>query len=176
MGREINRDSILGLPVICEQTGKRLGIAEDIQYDPGDKRIKGIIVAGTGYRSKTFSVDFDKIQAFGEVAIIVGDDCEKEINKKDQEDIVGRTIIRDDGQELGTISNVIFNPEDGHIEGYEISKGIIDDLMAGRSILSGDFQPHLGGDVIVIPAEQNIELKSNNRGILNILSDSNEFF
>ncbi len=91
---------------------------------------------------------------------------------KEDNNIVGKTIIKDNGQELGTISNVIFNPEDGYIEGYEISKGILDDLVAGRSILTGDFQPQLGEDVIVIPEEDNIELKSNNKGILNLLSDS----
>lgn len=174
MGRTMNRDAIIGLPVICQQTGKRLGLVEDILYEPEDMQIKGIIVASMGYRSKMFSIDFDKIQAFGEVSVMVGDDCEEKTNYKGQKYPVGRTIIRDDGQELGSISNVIFNPDDGHIEGYEISKGVIDDLVVGRSILSGDFMPHLDKDMIVIPAEQNIELKPNNRGILNILSDSRD--
>jgi len=173
LGRAVNRDSVIGLPVICEQTGKRLGVVEDIQYDANNKRIKGIIVSSTGYRTKNFFIDFNDIHAFGEMAIITKEDCQKKIHKEGKNNIVGKTIIKDDGQELGTISNIIFNPDDGHVEGYEISKGILDDLVAGRSILSGDFQPQMGGDVIVIPVEENIELKSNNRGILNILSDSN---
>jgi len=173
LGRVVNSDSIIGLPVICEQTGKRLGIVEDIQYDPHNKRIKGLIVVSNSYRSRNFFIDFDDIHAFGEMAIITKKDCQKKIQKEENNNIVGKTIIKDNGQELGTISNIIFNADDGHIEGYEISKGILDDLVAGRSILSGNFQPQLGGDVIVIPVEENIELKSNNRGILNILSESN---
>jgi len=172
LGKFVKRDSIIGFPVICEQTGKKLGIVEDILYDPSSKRIKGIIVAGTGYISKNFFIDFDDINAFGEAVIIVSNGCQRRLVIKENNNIVGKTIIKDNGQELGTISNVIFNPEDGYIEGYEISKGILDDLVAGRSILTGDFQPQLGEDVIVIPEEDNIELKSNNKGILNLLSDS----
>ena len=176
MGRIINRDGILGLPVICREDGNRLGIVEDIQYDLGDSKVEGLIVAASGFSSRFLLVDFNKIQAFGHAAIIVGKDSTREINKKTEDSIIGRTIIRGDGQELGRISDIIFNLENGQIEGYEISKGVIDDLISGRNILSGNFRPHIGGDVIVVPSEQKIDLKSNNRGILNILSDSNRYF
>lgn len=79
--------------------------------------------------------------------------------------------MMDDGRELGIISDVFFDPDDGEITGYEISKGIIDDLFAGRDILSGNFSPYAGGDVLVIPMGEEIEMKPNNGGIRKILSD-----
>lgn len=171
MGNTINRDMILGLPVICQETGKSLGLVEDIEYGEDHGRIKGIIVAGMGYKPKIFSIAFDEILAFGQSAVMVRSDCERSAEKKDQGHLIGRSVIGKGGQEVGTISDIIFDPNSGQIEGYEISKGIIDDLVAGRNILSGDFLPYSGEDVVVIPMEGNMELKPNNRGILNILWD-----
>ncbi len=176
MGKAIDRDSILGLPVICERTGKKIGLAEDVQCDPVDRKIEGIIVVSTGYRTKTFLVDFKDIVSIGEVIVVAGYDCAKEINKKDLDGIVGRTVIGDDGQELGMVSNIIFNTDGGHIEGYELSKGVLDDLVVGRNILTGNFKPYLYEDAIVIPGGYSYDLKSNNRGIINILSDSKESY
>ncbi|MGI5851687.1 MAG: PRC-barrel domain-containing protein [Caldicoprobacterales bacterium] len=85
--------------------------------------------------------------------------------------MIGKTVMMADGQELGTISDVIFNPENGEIMGYEISKGIIDDLLTGRNILSGHFSPYSGNDVIVVPISEEIQVKPNNGGIINKLSD-----
>lgn len=172
MGKVINRNMILGLPVICQKTGKRLGIVENVQHDSDWGRITGIIVTGIGYESKNFAINLDRIQAIGHEAIMVRDDCIGDMEKRGQNHIIGKSVIGNHGQELGSISDIIFDSKNGQIEGYEISKGIIDDLIVGRNILSGDFLPYSDGDVVVIPMEGNIELKSNKRGIVNILLDS----
>ncbi|HZJ82240.1 MAG TPA: PRC-barrel domain-containing protein [Clostridia bacterium] len=171
MGKSINRGAILGLPIICESTGKKMGIVLDILFEAQDTKIQGILGSGIGYWATDLFVPFDKIKAFGKVAIIVGGDSVRGIPTRKSNHLVGRTIISDDGQELGEIRNVIFNSEDGEIEGFEISRGLVDDLLGGRNILPSNYIPHTDGDVIVIPTEQSMDIKSNNRGIINILSN-----
>src|SRR5690554_6331561 len=141
MGRIINRNAIIGLPIICEETGSRLGIVEDVKCNLGLQKINSIIVVNMGYRTRFFNVDLDKIDLLNGVIITTKKDYLGNIDEPGKSNIIGKSVVDGTGQELGTLSNIIFNYDDGQVEGYEISRGIIDDLISGRSIMSADFDP-----------------------------------
>lgn len=94
-------------------------------------------------------------------------------DKKMGNNPIGKTLVDSHGEELGIVSDVIFDEKDGEIEGLEISKGLIDDLFMGRQILSGYIPPASKENVLLIPSSDHMELKTNNGGILKLISKSN---
>lgn len=86
--------------------------------------------------------------------------------------MVGYQLVRGDGQELGQISDIILNPNDGTIEGYEVSKGIIEDIIEGRSILPYDASNSVSDDAVIVSIEQTDQIQPYNKGIRNILDEN----
>lgn len=171
MNTPLSRETLRGLPVLCQKTQKKIGIVEDVIYIPGGDKVEGIIVVDHKLISKRFFIALEKILAFGQMAVIVEDGNQREVQWGDSASVLGRTIIRDDGKELGIISDIVFDPIDGQVEGYEISRGVVDDLISGRNILPYDSFPDSQGEVVIISAEQSADIKPGNRGIKNILSN-----
>ena len=83
---------------------------------------------------------------------------------------MGYQLVSGDGQEIGQISDIILNPNDGTVEGYEVSKGIIEDIVDGRSILPYDISNSVTDDAVIVSIEQTNQMKSYNKGIKSMLS------
>lgn len=174
LGKIIDRDAILGLPIIYGPTGKRMGTVEGVRHRPHAENVEGIILSRMGIKTKYYFLGFNRINSFGESSIIIDEDLMEEIKGLAEDNTLGKTIILKDGRELGIISDIIFDSGDGRIEGFEISKGFMDDLIGGRSMLLGKPSWALNQDNYIIPDEADIEIKSGNGGILNILSKLKE--
>ena len=67
------------------------------------------------------------------------------------------------------ISDIIFDPLTGRIQGLELSEGIIGDLISGRQILPFELSESINGDTLIISMEQAQNITPINRGIKNIL-------
>jgi len=165
----LNSQSVKGMPVICGGNGERIGAVSEVRYTPGRKKIDGILIQDHKRLSNSIYIPLNKIIIFGEAAVIVKEDylCERKEPEKPSQ-IFGITVMDLDGREIGTISDIVFDSEEGTVVGYEISKGFIDDLMNGRNLLTGDSIYHLNGDVLVISGEESDNIKSNNGGLKNI--------
>lgn len=165
----LNSQSIKGMPVICGANGERIGTVSEVWYISGRKKIDGILVQDHRRLSGSIYIPLDKIITFGKAAVIVQEDYlsdRKAVEKPSP--ILGITVMGIDGCEIGTISDIVFDSEEGTVVGYEISKGFIDDLVDGRKLLPQDPMYRLNGDVLVISAEQSDDIISNNGGLKNI--------
>ncbi len=83
--------------------------------------------------------------------------------------ILGRQLLTGNGQELGTISDIILDPNDGKIEGFEISRGFIDDLLEGRYVLPYDASNSVMENAVIVSMEQIQHIKAYNKGIKSLL-------
>ena len=175
MGKVVSRQRITGLSVICEPTSEILGIINDVEYDPEDNKINGIIAIGIR-NNKVFSIPLDYVLDFSESKVTVRSNLTKHPKSEAQSSFMDKKVVWGDNIELGFISNIIFDPESGQIKEYEVSQGIIDDFIMGRKLLAGHFRLNPADEVVKISSDQNIELKSNNKGILNILSGNDRLY
>lgn len=175
----MKRGSLIGLPVISGKTGNKLGVVADIIFKPGQEKIEGIVISGGGWSIWKKYVPLTKIRNIGQYAIIIE---ENNVNSDENIDVpvktrgqygnqlLGYQIIRGDGQELGHISDIILDPNDGTVEGFEVSKGLIDDLMEGRYVLPYDISNTVNQDSIIVSTEQADQLKSYDKGIKNLFN------
>lgn len=167
----IKRESILGLPVIDVKTGEKLGVVKDVYIKDHSTYLQGFYVTGKGWGNKTIDISFDNATV-GYDAIIAEGEFSKsnlgEIQSGAVEKLLKKRVVREDGVELGVISDIILDPLTGRIEGLELSESVIGDLISGRQMLPYEPYESMEGDTLVITMEQAESISSGNRGIKNI--------
>ena len=155
-GREI-----ISLPVIALNSGKQLGEVKDLIYDFGENRVVGYLVENGGWlrNSKGFLYD-DVFRRENEGLIIADESVIKPIKSipalkktvSEKRDIRGLRVEYEDGRSIGVIQDLILDENTGEITGYEISDGVIEDLLKGRfSIPNTDVS--IGPDRIIASSE-----------------------
>src|SRR5690606_483497 len=63
--------------------------------------------------------------------------------------LCGRRIIGEDGREIGTIGDVVVTDEPKAVWGFEVSDGILMDLLDGRSVIEAR-GAQLYGDAVML--------------------------
>ncbi|CEO90006.1 PRC-barrel domain-containing protein [Syntrophaceticus schinkii] len=161
-GREI-----IGLPVVSLDTGDEIGVVDDILWSHRDMRICCLVVGD-------HCLPFAEISSIGTDAITVSgrevlqeDDvslCEmREAFPLPKEDsgipsetrepspclrsvnqTGGELVLSQDGNNLGTLKDVIFDADEGKLLGYELSTGVVggsslrqNDYFAGNGFILG---------------------------------------
>lgn len=168
----IKRQSIIGLPVIEGSTGKRIGVVKELYANGQSARLAGFYVIDKGRGKKTIGIPFDDVTIGSDAIITDGklrpENKSSELNGGELEKLLGKKVVREDGMELGYISDIILDPLTGRIEGLELSESVLGDLVSGRRILPYEPHEYTNGDILVITMEQAESIISNNRGIKNI--------
>lgn len=170
----IKRQSIIGLPVIEESTGKKLGIVQDIYTSNHNTQLEGILISTKGWGGKTVGIPFEGITIGYDAVITEGGlkSSSQQVlgNKSELKRLLNKKVVREDGKELGVISDIILDPLSGRITGLELSESVIGDLISGRQILPYEPHEYVEGDMLVITHDQADSIAPTNKGIKNIIS------
>lgn len=130
-GREI-----IGLPVIGLPSGKEIGVVDDIIWSHQEQKITHLVVAGKGVFNRCRYISFEEIKSIGDDAVTVDEEIWKEsplsIDGKRVSQIAGDLVLTEDGQNIGTLEDLFFNGATGKLLGYEVSTGLVGDLLSGR--------------------------------------------
>ncbi len=139
-GREI-----IGLPVVCLDSGKEVGIVRDLVWDPGARRVTHLLVEEKSFFPRAKYLDFREVCAIGEDAVTIPAAFllkEEAPEGLLASQIPGVAAYTCSGKSLGTLEDLLISPPAGEVAGFELSGGLLGDLLTGRSIVS----PH---DVVV---------------------------
>ncbi|PKM79744.1 MAG: hypothetical protein CVU89_16780 [Firmicutes bacterium HGW-Firmicutes-14] len=138
-GREI-----ISLPVVTSGERKQLGEVRDIIYDPYENRILGYIMENSGWiRDGRGFLHCDMVKREDDCIIVQDESAIRKLGTmpelkealKEGKDIRGLRVEDSEGKYVGTIQDLIINEETGDISGYEVSDGVIQDLLHGRSMI-----------------------------------------
>lgn len=173
----LKRQSIIGLPIVDKKSSIKIGSVLDLLYKPGSKRVEGILVTGKGKYPRNYFIPIDDVITIGDYAIIVSQPeyltytnelLNSRIKGTAIGEMLGLRVLCDDGQELGTVTDIVLNPLNHEIEGYEVSKGFIDDLVDGRCLLPYYPDHPINVDVIIVSVEQAEQVISYSKGLKGI--------
>lgn len=147
---------LVGMPIINLTNGETVGRVKDVLFDPTSHQFVGIEMDGGGWLKGPRKIHFDDFAGIGEDAITILEDsvimkalpCEESVITEDK--VVGSRVLTKDGNELGTISDIIIDLTTGNITHYQISDGIIQDLLEGRGIVPIDTGITYGKDAIIV--------------------------
>ncbi|MHB0886986.1 MAG: PRC-barrel domain-containing protein [Bacillota bacterium] len=155
------RRGIIGLPVICLQTGRKMGEVRDLLIGRRGDRLSGLrVVVSSRFSLK--SLRFRDIHSLGEDAVIIHDGTALlapsrvravEAGARGPERVIGKRVITADGRDLGTIDDIIIDEAAGKVTGYEVSSGLVSDLVDGKLILPVPPGMKVGQDAVIIPAD-----------------------
>lgn len=176
---------VLNLPVICADSGKKAGVVKDILFDLENREVKAFLLEHTGLVPGKRLVLLKELLSLGSGAAIISDaGYVANMNRKafksafgdsgelfggDKGSLLGRRVYSKAGGELGIVKDVIFDIQSGKIEAFEISDGILQDIIQGRKLLPLFGKVELGEEVAIVEKEAVDEMKETGGGIKNKL-------
>jgi uncharacterized protein YrrD len=150
---------IIGMPVIGLDSGVKIGIVQDLIYNSAQDKIEGLLLEkGTWLRDGKI-IPYSNVCSIGHDAVIVqrSNAVEKasrvsEIKEfyRQNEGMLNVPVMTESGTDLGVVDDILIDEASGEITGYEISGGIIHDLVEGRMKIPKSQFLFVGQDVIII--------------------------
>ncbi|MFY9567830.1 MAG: PRC-barrel domain-containing protein [Acetivibrionales bacterium] len=168
---------VLNLPVICAEDGSKAGIVKDILFSIGERQAKALLLEQRGMTVRRRVVFLDELLSIGGGAVIVGSyasvtDMDRASFKNafgDEGGLLGTKVYSKAGGEVGVIKDVVFDLRTGRIEGFEISDGLLQDVIRGRKLLPLAGKVEFGEEFAVVDTEAVEEMKETGGGIKNRL-------
>ena len=173
---------IVGIPVLCEKTGRIVGRTEDIIFSCESMEVVALAIKNIDFLSKKNVIRTADIKSIGRDAVVVGEDCRKSLKElgihrsiiKKGEQLLSKKVYTADGRNIGFVNDMLFNCEIGRIEGFEISNGLVEDLISGRNIIPIIGNCMIGNEGIFISRESGEEIINDGKGIVNLLKAKDE--
>lgn len=155
-GREV-----IGLPILSYETGKKLGTVKELILDPKQRRVLGFLIHRAVPIGQAKVLPFQAAVNIGPDAIIVRNEPaiveassihEIDTALKAKTTITGLRLYTDQGRDLGTIDDIFFDEKTGELQGFEISKGLVDRLRRRKSFVPFTITS-IGPQVVFITTE-----------------------
>ena len=151
---------LIGCPVFSFDS-KRLGEVQDVCLDIGEAAVTGFIVSSpqeSGGGTSGWAVRYADAMMDRE-AVIIGEEVSVAQLFDTNADSLGghlltklldKAVFTENGENLGEVDDVLYNPGDGKVAGYEVSAGILADLVKGRVLRSINGIRKIAQDRIIV--------------------------
>lgn len=153
---------VIGLPIICVETGKQVGHTKDLLMDEG-WQVEALLLEARHWFSDMTCIASADVVALGDDAVTIRSE---EVVRSIEADKVFRTLLFGDsklkglpvitvnGQQLGMVEDVYLEPVVGiKVIGYELTEGFISDLKEGRRWLPMPDSVKIGKDALIVPVQ-----------------------
>lgn len=173
---------VIGLPVICVENGKKIGAVKNIIFCPKKKKLLAFLLECRSYEFSKKVVLTEDILNIGRDALIIKDESSlKDLRKTkntdefvDKGEVIGLRVYSKNGEDMGIVKDVIFDYSNSSIEGVEISDGLIQDIIKGRSLLPLFGKVEFGREVILVDNDAIEEITETGGGLKNIIYEKKE--
>jgi uncharacterized protein YrrD len=149
---------------------------EDIVYDPYLNKVRALVLDPGGWFRDARIILMEDVHSIGQNAVVIAssnmvkvaaDVTERvaSIAKNDQ-NLTRTRVMTDSGNELGRVSDIIFDPKTGQVEEFEVSQGL-QNFQSGKKTIKVDHILTIGKDVTVVKAgtEDYINDQADQQGI-----------
>jgi uncharacterized protein YrrD len=110
-----------GRPVISRTTAEELGKLAHIVIDVKRRQVASLVM---GKGRKALLIAWEQVSGFGPDAVMVADESALQEPRDDREqaaangklELLGKLALSDAGNNLGTVTDVVFDPDTGAIE------------------------------------------------------------
>lgn len=169
---------VVGLPVICADNGKKIGTVSDIIFCPGTREVRGFLLERKGCEISRKLVLLKDVINLGHDALIINDcSCVSKVkSKKDRSEVKNKAEVRGlriytrSGNDLGVVKDILFDYKTGTMEGFEISDGLLQDIVQGRNILPLFGKVEFSEDSVLVDREAIEEMTTTGGGLKNLLT------
>ncbi|NLI91812.1 MAG: hypothetical protein GX434_06265 [Peptococcaceae bacterium] len=142
---------LVRLPVICQNTGQKLGWVKDILFDEKSNLVTGIILEKDSLiKPQQRRVVRADILSFGKESLMADKLSRKRCTGTCWSEKVGSKVYNGDGEIKGTVGDIFVDNLVENVLGYEISDGLFADIFKGREAIFEENILAESQDVIVI--------------------------
>ncbi|MFZ5943342.1 MAG: PRC-barrel domain-containing protein [Bacillota bacterium] len=150
---ERKASDFVNMPIIDLTSGSQLAKAKNVVLNAENDALSGFICENHKFLPR------NKVKNLGKDAIIVEENISSLLEKIKiplnpplflPEYLIGTPIVTQEGRSIGIVGDILINGDTGQIEGYEVSDGLLKDLVSGRSIISIPQVITYGEDAVVI--------------------------
>lgn len=155
-GREL-----LGLPVISLDTGTRVGQVMDLIFDASSRRISGVVLEPEGWFRDVRVIPLEQLAGVGQDALTIRGKkaiqtagSGSRLGGRAQSSLAktrGKQVLTTGGIEIGTVEDMVVEFPGGHVEGLELSGGLVNDVVKGRAVLAETEVITFGKDALIVP-------------------------
>ncbi|WP_350344500.1 PRC-barrel domain-containing protein [Proteinivorax tanatarense] len=148
---------LMGMPLLAIDKGEKVGELCEGYLNTQEHSIGGFILKKGTIITQPFGVFPNQVNV-GESAIVLKEKEQPQVLDLPQHcfpytKIKEKPIYTKNGENLGNIQDILFLKENGKILGFEVSDGIINDILNGRGIIPVPSSTIYGKDTIVVPNE-----------------------
>lgn len=164
---------VLNLPVICADNGKMAGRVKDVLFNTETREAVALLLEHRGLEIGRRLVFLKDILSLGADAAVI-DSCgciskmgraeySSALEKKGR--ILGLRIFSREGEDLGVVRDIIFDWVSGRVESVEVSDGIFQDVVKGRSLLPLFGKVEFSEENVLVDREAVEEMANTGGGI-----------
>lgn len=158
--------SLIGLSVIGQNDGTRLGPVRDLIFDVEAGQVLALVLSEQDLFGLIDAsiVPWRDVRNVGKDAILVdsvgakislkSDERIHQLAQKQRDTILsGTQILTADGKSLGTLADMMIDETTGRVAGYEVSGGFVSDTLHGKKFLPASTPLSLGHDAAIVPPD-----------------------
>ena len=168
---------VLNLPVISADNGKMAGVVKDVLFNTETREVKAFLLEHKGLEIGKRLIFLKNVLSLGADAVVI-DSCAcisvvgsaaylEAFGKKGR--ILGLRIFSRAGEDLGVVGDIIFDWVTGRVESVEVSDGIYQDVVKGRSLLPLFGKVEFSEENVLVDKEAVEEMVNTGGGIKNRL-------
>ncbi|WP_442603531.1 PRC-barrel domain-containing protein [Paenibacillus sp. KN14-4R] len=158
--------NIVGLPIFCLQTGKKVGNVNDLLISQ-EWQVHGICLRQKNWFTTPQYMKWESLSSCGDDALTVEEnnlltewDAESITLLDGKRKVKGLPVVTTNGIQLGYVEDVYLEEQLGNkIIGFELSEGFISDLIEGRKWLPYEEPVIQGEDALIVPVHCQDQLK-----------------
>lgn len=152
-------NDVIGLPVLDLHSGQERGVVRDVLFNE-DWTFQGLLVEVKALFRRSRFIPSEEIEAIGDDYVMIkNEEAMKPIQEVEHCNglktgpitMMGKPVITANGHHLGQVEDVYFQTEFGEIIGYELSDGIISDIVDGRKAVKHARSTRIGEDAVILP-------------------------
>ncbi len=143
---------LLGLPVIAATGGQALGRVQDLVLDPAATRVVGLLLDRGGWLRSPRTLPWPAVGGVADAVVANHTPVPGAAPGLTWRELAGKPVLTPGGDELGLLTDLWLG-SNGMIAGYQLSCGLIDDLLSGQPVLRAPLQLAVGEAVaFIVPA------------------------
>ncbi len=150
--------TVEGLPIIELSGGRELGQVLDLLFS--GQQVTGFVIDKKGWMNRHLFLAVEDVSSFGQDGIMIDNASKLQPYKTNErqayplkqgkEKVRGKSLLTTEGEKLGLVEDVYFNEEVGTIIGYEVTDGLLADIVEGRKVVKGKGKLTVGKDKAIL--------------------------
>lgn len=150
---------LIGLPVLEIESGTQIGEVQEVVLNIGQAIVLGVIITGATWFSNDQGILFSDFHGIGRDALTIRSpeavtdlaDTLSSHNFCRLQELCDKAVYTEAGNYLGLVVDVIYQPDTGEIRFYELSDGLITDLIQGRLVMPLPQAQVLSEERVIVP-------------------------